>query len=137
MHLIAFTITAYILLSVIQFLYDRNQFSDNRYQIAVTYHHHTAHLEGLADTGNSLTDFYTGKPVIICDRSLLGSMAEPEHSHIVPYLTVAGSGTLKVFQPDEIIISPEYGTAKTVDALIGIGTQENGKAIFNPKLMRF
>ncbi|MBR1554555.1 MAG: sigma-E processing peptidase SpoIIGA [Oscillospiraceae bacterium] len=135
--LIAFTVTAYILLSVMQFLYDRNQFCENTYQIAVKYHQQTACMEGLADTGNSLTDFYTGKPVIICDRTLLGAMAEPEHSHIVPYLTVAGSGTLKVFQPDEIIISPEYGTAKTVDALIGIGAQENGKAIFNPKLMRF
>ncbi len=136
-HLIAFTIIAYFLLSVTQLLYDRNQISETHYQVEVRYHQQTAHLEGLADTGNALTDFYTGKPVIICDRSLLGTIAEPEHSHIVPYLTVAGSGTLEVFQPDEVIISPEHGTEKTVDALIGIGTQENGKAIFNPKLIRF
>ncbi len=137
LHLIGFTVIAYILLSVMQFLYDRNQISENHYQVEVRYHQQTVSLEGLADTGNALTDFYTGKPVIICDRVLLGTIAKPEHSHIVPYLTVAGSGTLEVFQPDEIIISPEHGTAKTVDALIGIGTQENGKAIFNPKLIRF
>jgi len=135
-YLIGFTVIAYFLLSVIQFLYDRNQISDHAYQITVRYRKHSVSLIGLADTGNSLTDFYTGKPVIICDGSLLGDI-QPEHSHILPYLTVAGSGTLKVFQPDEIIISPECGTEKKVDALIGIGSQENGKAIFNPKLIRF
>lgn len=137
LHLTGFTIAAYILLSFLQYLYDRNQIAEEHYQIAVRYHHQTACLDGLADTGNSLTDFYTGKPVIICDKALLGAMAEPEHSHILPYLTVAGSGTLEVFQPEEIVISPEHGTPKTVDALIGIGIQENGKAIFNPKLIRY
>ena len=136
-QLAGFTILAYMLLSLIQFLYDRNQFSERSYQVAVRFHQKTIFLEGLADTGNSLTDFYTGKPVIICDASKLGEFARPEHSHILPYLTVAGSGTLEVFQPDEIIISPETGTSKSVDALIGIGMQENGKAIFNPKLIRF
>lgn len=135
-YLIGFTVAAYFLLSVIQFLYDRNQISDQAYQITVRYRKHSVSLEGLADTGNSLTDFYTGKPVIICDGSLLSEM-QPEHSHILPYLTIAGSGTLEVFQPDEIMISHAYGTVKTVDALIGIGSQENGKAIFNPKLIRF
>ncbi len=136
-QLAAFTIITYFILSVIQFFYDKNKFSDQAYQISVRYRQQTASLEGLADTGNSLTDFYTGKPVIICDKILLGDMARPEHSHMIPYLTVAGSGILEVFQPDEVCILPEHGTAKAVDALIGIGTQENGKAIFNPKLMRF
>ena len=136
-YLIGFTILAYGILSLIQYLYDRNQISEHSYQVAVRYHQKTVLLEGLADTGNSLTDFYTGKPVIICDSVKLGEIAHPEHSHILPYLTVAGSGTLEVFQPDEVVISLETGTSKSVDALIGIGTQENGKAIFNPKLMRF
>lgn len=137
MHLLGFTVAAYGILSIIQYFYDRNQLQENTYRVSVRYHQQTALLEGLADTGNSLTDFYTGKPVMICDRTLLGEMAHPEHSHILPYLTISGSGTLEVFQPDEVVISPECGTAKNVDVLIGIGTQENGKAIFNPKLMRF
>ena len=84
-----------------------------------------------------MVDFYTGKPVIICDKNLLGKMAKPKHSHPVPYMTVAGSGLLEVFQPDEILISPEQGKSKSVDALIGIGEQENQKAIFNPKLLYY
>ena len=135
-YLIGFTVIAYLILSVMQFLYDRNQFADRNYQIIIRYQSRTASLDGFADTGNSLTDFYSGKPVIICDGSLLENI-QPEHSHILPYLTVAGSGTIKVFQPDEIVISPDCGTEKIVDALIGIGEQKNGKAIFNPKLMRF
>jgi len=135
-YLIGFTVFAYLVLSVIQFLYDRNQIADKIYLVTVRYQSQTATLNGLADTGNSLTDFYSGKPVIICDSSLLENI-RPEHSHILPYFTVAGSGTIKVFEPDEIIISPDCGMPKAVDALIGLGEQENGKAIFNPKLMRF
>jgi stage II sporulation protein GA (sporulation sigma-E factor processing peptidase) len=135
--LAGFTVLAYGLLSVIQFFYDRNQIAEHSYQVKISYHQQAVILDGLADTGNSLADFYTGKPVIICDASKLDKLARPEHSHILPYLTVAGSGTLEVFQPDEIIISSETGTSKSVDALIGIGMQENGKAIFNPKLIRF
>jgi len=136
-HLIVFTIMIYMILSVIQYVYDRFHASEGSYQVKIRYKSASVEIEGLADTGNALVDFYTGKPVIICDRLLLGGMSSPEHSHYIPYLTVAGSGMLQVFEPDEVKISLEREMPKTVDALIGIGGQENGKAIFNPKLLRY
>lgn len=137
LQLILFTIIAYLVLHVIQYIHDRSHKTNGSYRIVIRHGIHTANLEGLADTGNSLVDFYTGKPVIICDKVLLGEMAKPKHSHPVPYMTVAGSGMLEVFQPDEILISLEQGHAKSVDALVGIGEQENQKAIFNPKLLHY
>ncbi len=136
-YLIGFTIGIYLLLSVIQYLHDKFHASEYCYQVQICYRSQTVFLDGLADTGNALVDFYTGKPVIICDRELLKEMCHPAHSHYLPYLTVAGSGMLEVFQPDEIRISAGQELMKSVDALIGIGEQENGKAIFNPKLLRF
>ncbi|MDE6004242.1 MAG: sigma-E processing peptidase SpoIIGA [Oscillospiraceae bacterium] len=137
LQLVIFTIIAYIILHIVQYIHDRSHKINGIYDIIIRYGNDTAKLTGLADTGNALVDFYTGKPVIICDRNLLGEMAKPKHSHPVPYMTVAGSGMLEVFQPDEILILSEQGKSKSVDALIGIGEQENKKAIFNPKLLYY
>ncbi|MDE5738493.1 MAG: sigma-E processing peptidase SpoIIGA [Oscillospiraceae bacterium] len=137
LQLVIFTIIAYIILHIIQYLHDRSHKTNGIYHVMIRYGNDTVTLNGLADTGNALVDFYTGKSVIICDKNLLGDMAKPKHSHPVPYMTVAGSGLLEVFQPDEILISPEQGKSKSVDALIGIGEQENQKAIFNPKLLYY
>lgn len=137
LQLVIFTIIAYIILHILQYFYNINHKFDDNYNIIINYNNHTAKLTGLADTGNVLVDFYTGKPVIICDKNLLGEMAKPKHSHPLPYMTVAGSGMLEVFQPEEVLILSEQGKTKSVDALIGIGEQENKKAIFNPKLLHY
>lgn len=134
--LIFLTMLAYGLLSVMQYFHDRTHQTTGVYQVMIRYQEHTAKLEGLADTGNSLVDFYTGKPVIVCDRNLLNSI-QPKHSHPIPYMTIAGSAMLEVFQPDEVLILQEQGRSRSVDVLIGMGTQQNQKAIFNPKLLYY
>lgn len=136
LQLILLTMIAYGLLSVVQYFHDRTHQTTGVYQVIIRYQDHTEKLEGLADTGNSLVDFYTGKPVIVCDRNLLHSI-QPKHSHPIPYMTVAGSGMLEVFQPDEVLILQEQGSTRSVDALIGMSTQQNQKAIFNPKLLSY
>lgn len=139
-HLIFFTIGAYLLLTIVQRIHDRTHVSDGDYQVHIRYGTHTAMLEGLADTGNSLVDFYTGKPVIICDKSEL-SLLLPEHLppkgfRPLPCATVAGNGMVLCFTPDEVVIRSDHGT-KAVDVLIGMSEQETHKAIFNPKLLYY
>lgn len=144
LHLILFTIAAYVLLRAVQYLHDRTHAADGGYRVSIRYRRCTAQLEGLMDTGNSLVDFFTGKPVIICDKAKLGGMVPPSMEQpvkgyrLLPYSTVSGSGLIPVFQPDEVVIySENSGSYQKVDALIGVGTRENQKAIFNPKLLRF
>ncbi len=136
LQLFSFTVIAYGVLSFMQYVNDKFFSQEKHYQVFISYHEKTAILTGLADTGNALTDFYTGKAVIVCDKTCLNGIT-PEHSHYLPYLTVAGSGLLEVFQPEEVKILPEGGKARNIDVVVGIGLQENGKAIFHPKLLRF
>lgn len=97
------------------------------------------HLElaGLADTGNCLTDFFSGDPVIICD-SIPFSFDDnniPDGFRMIPYCTISGESVIPVFRPDMITISNcTSGETKAVKALIGIA-ESSGKAIFNPKLL--
>lgn len=136
--LVIFTILAYGLLTVISRIRERHAASDGSFEVIIRRGEHTVRLDGLADTGNTLTDFCTGKPVIICPRGLLGDMLPPlpcRGFRPLPYTTVAGEGVLTVFHPDEAIIrSRRDGRCKSVDVLIGIDEQPHDCAIFHPKL---
>ncbi len=142
LHLVLFTIGGYLLLHTVQYLHDRTHAADEGYRVSIRYRCCTVQLEGLADTGNSLVDFFTGKPVIICDAAKLHNippydLQKPVRGfRLLPCSTVSGNGLIPVFQPDEVVIySEQSGRYKKVDALIGIGERENQKAIFNPKLL--
>lgn len=138
--LIIGTISAYLLLSVIQRFQDRKP--DGSYFVSVRYGQHSIRLDGLADTGNTLTDFLTGQPVIICGKESLHEML-PETFPAkgfrpLPCTTVAGEGMLMVFRPDEVVIQSEKtGYTKQVDVLIGLSEQNHHQAIFNPKLLHY
>lgn len=91
-------------------------------------------LDGLADTGNSLVDFFTGKPVIICSKELSAQLPDGVKTRIIPVSTVSGDDLMEIFNPDEvIIINRSNGEKKPVEVMIGLGESEN-KAIFNPKI---
>ena len=139
-HLVLFTVGAYIVLSVVQRLQDRSSTADGSFRVTIRYGSAVVMLEGLADTGNALTDFYTGKPVVICGREQLRPLfpEEPPPGKLrpLPCSTVAGDGLVLCFSPDEVVISSER-RRKSVDVLIGMTEQGTDKAVFNPKLLRY
>lgn len=100
-------------------------------------------LDGLADTGNSLRDSFSGKPVVIAS---LGAVREIVPQYILNYLsgctddldgirlipcrTVLSNGIVPAF-PAEIIID-----GKHADALLGISAEEisGAECIFDPNI---
>ncbi len=100
-------------------------------------------VNGLADTGNGLVDYFSGSPVIICAveyfSELTGGELDieklPRGFRLLPCSAVSGNGLIPVFRPDEIMISCTSGDRKPVDAVIGFG-ECGGKAVFNPKLLK-
>ncbi len=134
--LVVLTILAYGVLTLTARIRERFSAADGSYEICIRCKERTVSLEGLADTGNTLTDFVTGKPVIICSEMQLEGLS-PARTRLLPYSTVAGDGLLTVFTPDEAVIrSRREGTVKAVEVLIGIDTQPHKQAIFHPKLLR-
>ena len=124
--LVLCTAACYAVLTLIARIRERMGASDGSYEVIIRHRTQTVCLEGLADTGNSLTDFCTGKPVIVCSRDF----------RPLPYSTAAGSGLLTVFTPDETVIrSKRTGAVKAVDVLIGADEQSHRQAIFHPKIL--
>ncbi len=101
----------------------------------------TVVLSGLADTGNNLTDIFSGAMVIVCaDESLQalldGKPVETLRGYrLIPCATITAEGILPLFRPDEICIrNLSTGKSRAVDAMIGIGGTQKS-AIFHPNLI--
>lgn len=146
MSLVVFTTVAYFAVTAVRYFMDKGTYTSKKYRIIIKYKGNIISVEGLADTGNSLVDGFTGKSVIICPEKKLGvncsfSMDNAEEIfkkygfRMIPYFTIGNSGMIPVFNPDEILIT-DYETGKSypVDALVGVIPKET-KAIFNPNLL--
>ena len=113
---------------------------DGTYDVIIKYNNSVVTLEGLADTGNSLTDFFSGSPVIVCDKKKFSGITDngkiPKGFRLLPCSTISDSGFIEIFRPDEVLIKNILsGENKKVDAVIGLG-ENSGNAIFNPKILK-
>lgn len=139
--LVATTSLMYFVLWIVRLLLDKAPEGTDRYRIIIRFGNKVIALDGLADTGNAMVDFFTGAPVIICSGDKFGfsnySLENlPKGFRLLPCSTVSENGLLPIFRPDEVIIvSTLNGEKKPVDAMIGLG-QKSDIAIFNPKLLK-
>lgn len=125
-------------------LTSRSASIDAAYKVIIRHGCHIVSLCGLADTGSSLVDFFTGAPVIVCSEksaarffgSALSPDSLPKGFRLIPCSTIAGKSVIPVFQPDEIIIRNELsGCSKKVDAVVGFASCGDS-AVFNPKILK-
>ncbi len=147
------TATSYIILDIIRRLLDSKTIFDKKYTIHIFTEKGEKQLSAMADSGNKLTDYITGLPIIFCDinkcselcpdaviQYLTGSsnnIMTAKGIRIIPCSTVAGNSMAICFKPDKIILSDEK-KEKEITALIGF-TKKGLKntdvgAIFNPNL---
>ncbi len=140
--LIITTTALYIAVRLIRMWTDKTP--EGSFNVYIRSGEKTISLQGLADSGNGLVDYFTGAPVIICSEEnffdLTGSQLNmeslPHGFRLLPCSVISGSGLIPVFRPDEVLITCcTNGTRKPVDAVIGFG-ECNGKAVFNPKLLK-
>lgn len=109
---------------------------DTSYSVVIRLKGKIYRIEGLSDTGNSLTDFFSGKPVIVCSKENFDDIPQDTRFRLIPAETVSGSGLINIFRPDEVlVINEKNGSRKPVDVMIGLG-ESRKKAIFNPKILR-
>lgn len=150
--LVVFTVLAYGVTCLIRRLLDKNGRSTGRYKVLIRAGKRVIAVEGLSDTGNALTDSFSGRSIIVCGKNRLTQLTGSADSdtpdallmrmsavlrgvRLIPYATVSSGGVMPVFRPDEVVILEESTRQrKRVDALIGVGEADTA-AIFNPKLL--
>lgn len=143
--LVVTTAVLYFAVCAVRYIFDRIPADSGCYKIIIRYKDKIVSLSGLADTGNSLVDFFSGNPVIICGKDKICDMTGindlhsetlPKGFRLIPCSTISDSGVIPVFRPDEVIIfDGKSGMRKSVDAMVGFGTAGT-QAIFNPRLLK-
>lgn len=149
------TIIAYIAVCIIANILDKKLNVNHSYKVNIQLFDKKYILNGICDTGNSLIDTFSGKPVIICNSKEIASLADIDFNseynseqyielfrkfkglRLLPYSTIGNQGIIPAFLADSITITDERNQIKPVDAYIGLSL--NGKieyqAIFNPRLL--
>ena len=90
-------------------------------------------VNGYLDTGNKLSDQYTGKPIILISKKNFDY--KPKKIIFVPYNTIDNHGMLSCFSPEKINIHGIGIRKKVLIALIEEVPIENAQCILNKKLL--
>ena len=140
------TVIAYLFIKLIRYIIDSKNITSKKVDLSISIGGKSKTLPCFMDSGNMLTDVYTGKPVIICEYESLSEILPSNVSEylflgksnalkLIPYKTVNSNGLIPVVRAD-IKAMYEDDMSKQIDALIGICTDNNSEgAIINPKLL--
>lgn len=96
------------------------------YSIRITYSGKSVDGKALFDSGNTLCDCFSGRPVIIAEKDFIGpilegkELTEAKNFRLIPFTTIQNEGALPAFMADEIEILIEGNRIKAEDIYIGI-----------------
>lgn len=106
-------------------------------------------VPALMDTGNTLCDVFTGRPVIVCPASVLSAWISgfPDSQtaaqsrkgfRMLPVHTVAGMRLLPAFLPDSAALSDgQHPHERPLDVLIAVTDADGEQAIVPAEIMRY
>ena len=105
-------------------------------------------LPAIADTGNTLCDVFTGKPVIVCPENAFAdwlsqfpdseaAAASCKGFRMLPVKTVTGTALLPAFRPDYAAVIPEtLRGERPADVLIALSAEIRKHAVIPAELCR-
>ena len=146
-QLIYLILISVIVIIVIARVYRTYRKNSDIYKVTVIVDNHKIMLHGIVDTGNQLTDKYTGKPVNVMDKSYFENVLYQINDygrlkyHFIPYRTIGNNeGIIEVITSDYMYISGKDETKAYKGALIGLSDRkvsQNGEyqALINGRMI--
>lgn len=149
------TITAYCFLCILRRFLDGGNEFDGDYTLIIIHGSKQTSVKAACDSGNNLTDSFSGKPVIVCSKNSIAPLFEEKQLQyavssgydedsglpvkgwrVIPFSTVSSSGLMPSFLPTGVYLkNNETGKIKYVEAYIGISEKDMEYAVFSPKLL--
>lgn len=125
--LVSASMGCYVVLSLISKFTRSRMVHNLLYDIRVSYDGRSVSGKALLDTGNSLRDGFSGKPVIIAEKDFIGRII-PENREItnlhnfrlIPYSTINSGGALPAFLAEEVEVIFEGKTIVLRDIYIAV-----------------
>jgi stage II sporulation protein GA (sporulation sigma-E factor processing peptidase) len=153
--LVISTSISYAILWLLRRHFDSTNNADAHYTVTIESGGKIINVKAIGDTGNNLTDCFTGKPVIICSKDTLSQIVDdktlqrmldcdyihdavipPKGWKLIPFSTINSNGLIPAFAPAKLYIkSEEDKRIHLIDAYVGVSEAIMEYAIFNPKLL--
>ncbi len=138
------TAAAYAVVRFLRYLSDKRSICVKVQDITIQHNGKQISLKAIPDTGNSLTDPFSGSPVVICAIKavdtiipdnirmyLSGEISKLDGIRLAPCQTVAGTALIPLFKAECILIN-----GRAISAMIGVCRHDMGaECIFNPELI--
>ena len=124
--LILLTTVCYLIIKLVCALMRKTKKENELFTVEVFAGGKSAQFTALLDTGNNLTDLYTGDPVIIAQESAVkavfpkGEVENAAGFRLLPYKAVGKSGVLPAFRPDKVKITGETGEKITEKMTVAV-----------------
>ncbi|MCR4615287.1 MAG: sigma-E processing peptidase SpoIIGA [Clostridiales bacterium] len=131
----------YVILSLGNKLFRSAAPGNRSYEATVTLGEKSVRVPALLDTGNTLTDGFTGLPVIVADYSAVREIIPEEirpffksealntellpdewkkHIRAVPYSSIGGRGVLPAFKADKVTVKDVKGETEFMDIITAV-----------------
>jgi stage II sporulation protein GA (sporulation sigma-E factor processing peptidase) len=135
--LIITTSAAYGLIRLLRYILDVRGAAEREYTAEIVLNcGKSLTLPAIADSGNKLTDYFTGLSVIVISMPENHGENFGDFPRFLPYNTIDSHGLIPAYKVKAVIIRSSGKPDKHVKALVGIATSnENSPAIFNPRLL--
>lgn len=129
--LVAASLFCYGILSLLSRFAKSRAPAQSIYELTVTYNRNEATCTALYDTGNSLRDSFSGRPVIIADKSfaqkIIGEssdVTEQKNFRLIPYTTIKNGGALPAFLAEKITLKTAGGQVCAENIYIAVTEQK-------------
>lgn len=157
--LIGSTVVCYGIVAVVSKIISRKNSDDIIYTVTVAFDCVSVTGRGYLDTGNALTDCFSGFPVIIANADFIANLFFDEEisylkesniisndaerlknrTRIIPFGTIKDQGILRAFKPDYIIVEKNnQKICKTNEVYVAVGIKNfssfNCDVLLNPKI---
>lgn len=138
-------VACYLFIKLVIYLIKRNTSDNTLCVLTLEMNSKSAVLKGLVDTGNSLTDVFTNKPVTTVEKRavkrILPENLPEERQGVVPVKTALGSGILPLVRFDRMTIVFEKRKYEIISPLIALSDSDLSdgeyQALVNEQIFEF
>lgn len=109
--LIISAVVCYFIISLISRLISNRAVNKLIYEVELFYENKSVSAKALLDTGNTLKELFSGKPVIVAERSTAVrifpdkcDISELKNFRLIPFSTISSSGALPAFLLEKVTV---------------------------------
>ena len=135
--LVLFSAAIYLTVTLFMRFFSRTARDSCACSVSLYYNGKVLSLKGIIDTGNTLTDSFTGKSISIVDRATAFLLFDektadcvfkgnlPEGMHLTVSSTVGGEGLLPVFTAEKMQVTTDTGCAEIRGCALAVSKTES------------